>query len=91
MMIQECDVLPLDDERLLEAANPEKLDWRFDGPENDAREQFMARQLVSAGPVAVAIVGQYHDLRAEIAAICPDCRVQVIMPMEIDRMNSVGR
>ncbi len=91
MMIHECDVLPLDDEQLMEAANPEKLDWRFDGPEIDAREAFMARHLVSAGPVAVAIVGRYHDLRAEIAAICPDCRVQIIMPSEIDRMNGVGR
>ncbi len=86
-----CQVKPLVDEQLMQAANPANHGWRFDTPENDARERAMARRLVAAGPVTIAVVGQFHDLRAEIAAECPSCRVEVFMPLEIDRMNSIGK
>ena len=60
------------------AADPAKLGWRFNGPENAAREAAMARRLIQAGPVAVAVLGQAHDLADEIKAACAACRVEVV-------------
>lgn len=71
------DVAPLDDDATLAAADPQANGWQFEGPANDAREAAMAGRLIEAGPVAVAIVGQGHDLRPEIKAACAGCRVDV--------------
>lgn len=91
MMTGEVDVLPLDDEALMDAADPTKNDWRFDGPENDAREAAMVKRLLSGGPVVVAVLGQAHELRNELAEACPTCRLEVVVPERLDKINSVGR
>lgn len=78
------DVTPLDDDATLGAADPRKNGWQFEGPANAARERAMARRLIEAGPVAVAIVGQGHDLTAAIKAACAGCRVDV-------RREAMGR
>lgn len=90
VMTGEIEVLPLDDEALMDAADPTKNGWRFDGADNDAREAAMVKRLLAGGPVVVVVLGQAHDLRSELVAACPTCRLEVEMPERIDKMNSVG-
>jgi hypothetical protein len=84
------DVLPLDDTRLMEAANPVGADSSviFDETANAAREGEMVRRLLSDGPVVVFVLGGDHDLRDEIKAECPGCAITVLTPEKFDSMNA---
>lgn len=65
-------VEPLDDSELMVVADPSKNGFRFDGPENRAREIEMAKRLVNSGdPVTVCILGGAHDLGDEIRVLNP--------------------
>ena len=89
LMTGEVDVMPLDDEAAMQAADPQANGWRFDGPENDAREAAMAERLTKAGPVAVCILGKNHDIADDVKAVCESCRVEVVKASRMDAMNSV--
>ena len=58
------DVLPLDDERLLDAARPVSPDGmvRFDPGKVAAREAGIVETAMRHGPVAVVVLGGAHDL-----------------------------
>jgi hypothetical protein len=45
----------------------------------------MARRLIEAGPAAVAIIGQAHNLTDAIKAACAGCRV------DVRRVEAMGR
>ena len=65
----------------LDAADPTKNGFRFEGPENQAREVAMVRRLLaSIEPVKVVVLGADHDLGNEIKAVCPSCRYERIEP-----------
>lgn len=78
LMAGDVDVLPLDDEALMDAADPTKNGWQFDGPENAAREAAMVRKLLAGGPVVVAVLGSGHDLADEIKAANPQAEYRRI-------------
>lgn len=58
------EVLPIEEDELLEAANPVGNDGtvRFDAEANERREDVIVRKLLAAGPVAVVVLGGGHDL-----------------------------
>lgn len=70
------DVIPLEDTYLMEAADPTKNGFQFDGKANEKRERGMARRLMGGGPVAVVILGGGHDLSDDLR----DYRFEVIVP-----------
>lgn len=55
--------VPAEDEATYRAADPFQGDRvAFEGPANDAREAAIVRRLLSAGPLAVVVLGAGHDL-----------------------------
>lgn len=46
------------------------------------------QRLIAGGPVVVAVIAQADNLRDEIAAACPTCRVEVIVPERLDKIKS---
>jgi hypothetical protein len=69
LMAGEIDaVLPLDDEELLDKANPITAQGkvRFDRRRVRAREDFMVAEALKHGPVAVIVLGGDHDLTESV-------------------------
>ncbi len=64
----------------MEAADPSRNRFRFDGPANAARERKMARRLLVGGSVVVMVLGGGHDLADEISALNPRAMYQRVEP-----------
>ncbi len=65
LMADELDrVFALDDEKLLDAANPVKADGtiEFNAAADTASEDDMAKRLLASTPVVIAVLGGEHDL-----------------------------
>jgi hypothetical protein len=71
------EVLPIEDDEVLEAANPVGSDGtvQFDPEVNERREDAIVRNLLSAGPVAVVVLGGGHDLSDNVPEDCEYVRV----------------
>lgn len=66
------DVLPIEDDELLEDANPIGSDGtvRIDVEANERREDAIVWRLLRAGPVSVVVLGGVHDLSDNVPADC---------------------
>lgn len=70
LMTEELDgVLALDNDKLLDAANPVKADGtiEFNPAADIAREDDMARRLLASTPIVIAVLGGEHDLADNLA------------------------
>jgi hypothetical protein len=65
---QAAAVLPLDDERLLQEANPVRPDGtvKLDLANLDARHDAQVKTALASGPVAAIVLGASHDLSAAV-------------------------
>jgi hypothetical protein len=63
-LADEVEVLPLDDEELLEQAKPQQ--GKVDPAKNEARHDAQVKAALDSGPCALLILGGGHDLTASV-------------------------
>ena len=72
------DVLPSEDSRLMDAANPVQVDGtvRSDTGAIERRENAMVKILLEAAPVTVVVLGGGHDLSNNVPPSCEYVRIK---------------
>ena len=83
------EVLPSEDRKAFEAANPVEADGtvNLDCVNNESRESAIVRNMLQAGPVSFIVLGSAHNLADNVSDGCEYVRIETKRVAELSRIH----